>query len=413
VDKAKPFCIAKRDVFEAYKRVKANQGAAGVDGQSIEEFEKDLGNNLYRIWNRMSSGSYFPPPVLRVDIPKSDGRTRPLGIPTVADRIAQMVVKRYLESIVDPIFDEDSYRYRPGKSAHQALSVARQRCWRQDWVLDLDIKSFFDEIDHELLMRAVRRHTDCPWVLLYVERWLKAPVLMPDGTLVRREKGTPQGAVVSPLLANLFLHYAFDHWMRKNHPDIPFERYADDAICHCRSEAQASSLRDALEARFSDCKLTLHSEKTKIVYCKDANRTGDYTVQQFDFLGYTFRPRQSMNRHGRLFASFAPAISNDAAKAIRHTVRSWKLHMHTDLSLADLAAWARPTLLGWIRYYGRFHRSALRQALRTLDHYLVRWACRKYKRLRTHTMRAWNWLRRIQFQQPHLFAHWLTERAVG
>ena len=210
MDKAKPFCIAKREVWEAYKRVKANHGAAGVDGQSIEAFEEGLGNNLYRIWNRMSSGSYFPPPVRRVDIPKGDGRTRPLGIPTVSDRVAQMVVQRYLEPILEPLFHEDSYGYRPGRSAHDALAVARQRCWRNDWVLDLDIKSFFDEIDHELLMRALRRHTDCNWVLLYVERWLKAPVRMPDGTLVNRTKGTPQGAVISPLLANLFLHYAFD-----------------------------------------------------------------------------------------------------------------------------------------------------------------------------------------------------------
>jgi RNA-directed DNA polymerase len=207
VDKAKPYCISKREVWTAYKRVKANRGAAGVDDQTIAEFEKDLSNNLYRLWNRMSSGSYMPPPVRRVDIPKGDGGTRPLGIPTVSDRIAQMVVKRYLEPLLEPVFHEDSYGYRPGRSAHDALAVARQRCWRHDWVLDLDIKGFFDNIDWELLMRAVRRHTDSPWVLLYIERWLKAPVSMPDGTLISREKGTPQGAVVSPILANLFLHY--------------------------------------------------------------------------------------------------------------------------------------------------------------------------------------------------------------
>ena len=346
MDKAKPFCIAKREVWEAYKRVKANQGAAGVDGESLEGFETDLSNNLYRIWNRMSSGSYFPPPVLRVDIPKRDGRTRPLGIPTVSDRIAQMVVKRYLESIVDPIFDQDSYGYRPGRSAHQALSVTRQRCWRYDWVLDLDIKRFFDNIDHDLLMRAVSRHTDCPWVLLYVERWLQAPVVMPDGTLVCREKGTPQGSVVSPILANLFLHYAFDLWMRRHHADVPFERYADDAICHCRSEAQARALRNALEARFAECKLELHPRKTKIVYCKDANRQAEYPVQQFDFLGYTFRPRRAMNRKGSLFVSFVPAISDEAAKTMRSRIHRWKLHLRTDLALEDLAEWTRPVLAG-------------------------------------------------------------------
>jgi RNA-directed DNA polymerase len=409
VDEAKPFCIAKREVWEAFKRVKANQGAAGVDGETLEDFETDLGNNLYRIWTRMSSGSYCPPPVLRVDIPKGDGRTRPLGIPTVSDRIAQMVVKRYLESIVDPLFDQDSYGYRPAKSAHQALAVARQRCWRYDWVLDLDIKGFFDNIDHDLLMRAVRWHTDCPWVLLYTERWLRAPVAMPDGTLVCREKGTPQGSVVSPLLANLFLHYAFDRWMRQHHSDIPFERYADDAICHCRSETQAQELRHSLEVRFAECKLELHPQKTKIVYCKDANRRRGYPVHQFDFLGYTFRPRRAMNRNGRLFLSFIPAVSAEAAKKMRQTIRHWKLHLRTDLALEILAAWTRPVLAGWIRYYGYFHRSALRGALRTLDAILVRWARRKYKHLRDHKKRAWAWLRRIQVRQPGLFAHWLTE----
>src|ERR1700726_1630737 len=286
VDKARPFNISKREVWLAYKRVRENRGAAGVDDQTIAEFEKDLSNNLYRLWNRMSSGSYMPPPVRRVDIPKGDGRgTRSLGIPTVSDRIAQMVVKRYLEPVLEPVFHDDSFGYRPGRSAHDALAAARQRCWRFDWVLDLDIKGFFDNIDWELLMRAVRRHTDCAWVLLYIERWLKAPGSMPDGALVSREKGTPQGAVVSPILANLFLHYAFDRWMKENNPDIPFERYADDTICHCRSEAQALSLRQALEARLAACKLELHPQKTKIVYCKDSNRPNGYPEQRFDFFG--------------------------------------------------------------------------------------------------------------------------------
>ena len=230
MDRAKPFDIPKREVWEAYKSVKANQGAAGVDGQSIADFEVDLSNNLYKIWNRMSSGSWFPPPVKRVDIPKGEGKTRPLGIPTVADRVAQMVVKRYLEPRVDPYFHKDSYGYRPGKSALDAVGAARQRCWRYDWVLDLDVKSYFDSIPRDLLMRAVRKHTDCPWVRLYIERWLKAPVQMADGSLVAPEKGTPQGGVVSPVLSNLFLHYVFDMWMQRNYPHIPFERYADDGV---------------------------------------------------------------------------------------------------------------------------------------------------------------------------------------
>jgi RNA-directed DNA polymerase len=414
VDKAKPFCIAKRDVWEAYKRVKANQGAAGVDGQSIAQFEEDLSNNLYRIWSRMSSGSYFPPPVLRVEIPKDGGAgVRPLGIPTVSDRIAQMVVKQHLEPLLEAHFHEDSYGYRPGRSAHDALNVARQRCWKYDWVLDLDIKSFFDSIDWDLMLRAVRHHTDCKWVLLYVERWLRAPVCMPDGALVSREKGTPQGAVVSPVLANLFLHYAFDLWMRRTYPGIVFERYADDVICHCRSEAQALELKQALEARFAECKLQLHPQKTKIVYCKDANRRGSYSVQQFDFLGYTFRPRRSKNRAGRLFVSFAPAVSSKAAKAMRQRVRGWRVHRRTDLALDELAQWIQPVVRGWVQYYARFYPSALRTALRTLDSFLVRWAQRKYKRLRGHTKRAWGWLMSIRARQPRLFAHWVPLSAVG
>lgn len=406
MDEAKPFAIPKRAVWDAYKRVKANQGAAGVDGQSIAEFEEDLGNNLYRIWNRMASGSYFPLPVRRVDIPKSEGKTRPLGIPTVSDRIAQMVVQRFLEPVLEPVFHEDSYGYRPGRSAHHALQAARQRCWRYAWVLDLDIKSFFDNIDWDLLLRAVRHHTDCKWVLLYIERWLKAPVCMPDGTLVKREKGTPQGGVVSPILANLFLHYAFDRWMREQHPAVPFERYADDVICHCSSEAHAYALQAALEARLTSCRLELHPQKTKVVYCKDANRQGDYPVRQFDFLGFTFRPRKAKNRAGKLFVSFAPAVSNTAAKAMRQTMRQWRLHQRTDRSLDEIADWINPVLRGWIQYYGRFHPSALYPTFKALQCFLMRWARRKYKRLRDHQIRAWAWLDRIRAHQPTRFAHW-------
>jgi RNA-directed DNA polymerase len=414
MDKAKPFCIPKREVWEAYKQVKANQGAAGVDGETIEDFERDLKRNLYRIWNRMSSGSYFPPPVRRVDIPKGDtGGTRPLGVPTVSDRIAQMVVKRYLEPILEPKFHKDSYGYRPGKSAHDALATARQRCWSRDWVLDLDIKSFFDEIDWGLLMRAVRRHTDCKWVLLYLERWLKAPVSMPDGTLVDRDRGSPQGSVVSPVLANLFLHYAFDCWMDREFPDIPFERYADDAICHCRSEVQALELHQALKQRFAECRLQLHPQKTKIVYCKDANRTGKYPVRSFDFLGFTFRPRLAKNRTGKRFVSFIPAVSKTAGIRMRRSVRRWRLHFRSDLDLEDIAKWVRPVLSGWVRYYGRFYPSKLRDELRTIDAFIVRWASRKYKRFRGHTKATWEWLSSLRRRNPTLFAHWTLGATAG
>jgi RNA-directed DNA polymerase len=294
VGKAKPFDIPKRVVWEAYQRVRANRGAAGVDDQSIEAFDRDVKNNLFKLWNRLSSGSYFPPPVKRVAIKKRQGGSRPLGIPTVSDRIAQGVVKAYLEPELERHFHPDSYGYRPGKSALEAVGMARQRCWRHDWVLDLDIQAFFDTIPHDLLLRAVRKHTDCAWALLYIERWLTAPVQLEDGALEPRERGTPQGSVISPLLANLFLHYVFDRWMAKHHPEIPFERYADDAVCHCSSERQAQKLQAELEQRFAECGLTLHPGKTQIVYCKDNLRRGCHSNQKFDFLGYSV-----LQRHGK------------------------------------------------------------------------------------------------------------------
>ena len=303
-----------------------------------------------------------------------------------------MVVKRVLEPLVEPNFHDDSYGYRPGKSALDAVGVARQRCWRYAWVLDLDIKAFFDSIETNLLMRAVRKHTDCPWVLLYIERWLKAPVQMPDGSLAVRERGTPQGGVISPILSNLFLHYAFDMWMHRNHPDIPFERYADDAICHCSSEEQAAALRVALENRFAECGLTLHPDKTKIVYCKDDDRRGDYPNQKFDFLGYTFRPRLVRRRAGKIGVSFSPAVSDKALKAIRQTVRRWSLHERSDKSLDDLARMFNAHIRGWINYYGRFYPSALYPTLRHIDVILARWACRKFKALYRHrTRRSTGW----------------------
>jgi len=406
VGKAKPFDIPKREVWEAFKRVKANQGAAGVDGQSIAEFEANLAGNLYKLWNRMSSGSYFPPPVRRVNIPKADGGTRPLGIPTVADRIAQEVARRYLEPILEPLFHVDSYGYRPGKSAIEAVRIARQRCWRYDWVLDLDVRSYFDSIDWELLLKAVRTHTNCPWVLLYIERWLKAPVQMEDGSVVSRTAGTPQGGVISPLLANLFLHYAFDMWMARTYPHIPFERYADDAICHCKSAEEAQALWRALADRFAVCKLSLHPEKTKIVYCKDVNRRGDYPNQSFDFLGFTFRARKTV-WHGHLYAhGFRPAPSPKALKAISRAIRRWTLHHRSDKSLQDLAAIYNPYIQGWINYYGQFYRKQLRPTLMRIDTYLVRWARWKFKRLRGRPKGAREWLVRVRRANPTLFSHW-------
>jgi len=309
VDKAKPFDIPKREVWEAFKRVKANQGAAGVDRQSIADFEADLSNNLYKLWNRLSSGSYFPPPVRRVDIPKADGGTRPLGIPTVADRIAQEVARRYLEPYLEAVFHTDAYGYRPGRSAIDAVRQARQRCWRYDWVLDIDVKAYFDSIDWERLLKAVRHHTDCRWVLLYIERWLKAPVQMEDGSVVPRTAGTPQGGVISPLLANLFLHYAFDAWMSRTYPHIPFERYADDAICHCKSAEEARALWSALQDRFAACKLVLHPEKTKIATARMRTAVATFRTSRSTFSGLrSERGKRWEGDVGPLRASCPPPV---------------------------------------------------------------------------------------------------------
>ena len=415
MDKAKPFEIPKRWVWEAYLRVKKNGGAAGVDEQSIAAFEEDLKDNLYKLWNRLSSGSYMPPPVKRVEIAKRDGGTRPLGIPTVSDRIAQAVVKNYLEPELERCFHPDSYGYRPGKSALDAVGTARERCWRSDWVLDLDIRAFFDMIPHDLLLRAVRHHTDCRWVLLYIERWLTAPVQEVDGTLASRTRGTPQGAVISPLLANLFLHYAFDRWMTEHCVGIPIERYADDALCHCRSLRQAEWLRDQLDQRFTECGLELHPQKTKIVYCKDDDRRGHYENEKFDFLGYQFRPRRSKNRWGRYFVNFSPGISPSAAKGLRASIRSWQLGCRVDRQIDDLARMFNPIIQGWINYYGRYYKSALYPVLRYLDRRLASWAMSKYKRLRRHRRRADQRIRAIAARMPRLFAHWrlLSGAAAG
>jgi len=409
-NEAKPFCISKKEVWEAYQRVKANKGAAGTDGQTIEGFERNLKRNLYKIWNRMSSGSYFPPPVRTVKIPKKSGGERSLGIPTVADRIAQQVVKARLEPEMDPGFHADSYGYRPGKSALDAVSQARRRCWRYDWVLDLDIKAFFDNLDQSLLLRAVKKHASQRWMVIYIERWLKAPVLEEDGRLIPREKGTPQGGVASPLLANLFLHYAFDRWMAANYPRVPFERYADDVIVHCRTEREAEEVKKAIAERLRGCGLELHPEKTKIVYCKDELRKGRHDHEKFDFLGYEFRPRRSKSRTGKVFLNFSPAISANAAKAIRERIRSWKLPKSSDKAIEDLSRLYNPIIRGWFQYYGRFYRTALHSIMRQLDRELVFWAKRKYKKLRRHPRRARHWIASISRSCPELFAHWQLAR---
>ena len=406
MDKTKPYDIPKQTVWDAFQRVKANKGAAGVDEETIGEFEKDLKGNLYKIWNRMSSGSYFPPAVKAVEIPKKSGGVRILGIPTVSDRVAQMVVKLHFEPKVEPIFAADSYGYRPGKSATDALRITRGRCWRYDWVIELDIRKLFDRIDHELLMKAVRKHTDSAWEILYIERWLKAAFQMQDGSKVERTMGTPQGGVVSPVLANLFMHYAFDEWMRREHPNNPWARYADDAVIHCRTQKEAKSLLIDLGERFKQCKLELNTEKTRIVYCKDDDRKGNYPLTSFDFLGYTFRPRRSKNRWGKCFINFSPAVSNAASKAMKQTIRGWRMQLKSDVGIDDLSRMFNPVVRGWINYYGCFYKSQLYSVLRHMNRALMYWARRKYKKLAVHKRRASSWLGRLARNWPELFAHW-------
>jgi len=404
--KVKSFEIPKRLIYEAWEKVRANQGAPGVDAVSIAEFHGDGKNKLYVLWNRMASGSYMPGPVRAVEIPKDHAAgVRTLGVPNIADRVAQTAAAMLLEEKLEPIFHPDSYGYRPGRSAHDALAVTRKRCWEKGWIVDFDIRAFFDSVPHDLLLKAVARHTDERWVLLYIERWLKAPMQMPDGSLVAREKGTPQGSPISPLIANLYLHYAFDRWMDREYPGCPFERYADDVVAHCDSEEQARELRAAVAERLGALGLELHPEKTKIVFCKDANRRGSYEHTSFNFLGYTFRGRMAKGRFG-YFVSFQPAMSVDAQKAKGLQIRAWHLKRGSSMDLSGLAEEINPQVRGWIRYYGAFYRSELAFLAKRIDEHIVRWAMHKFKRLRGRRMRAWAWLQRIRQREPKLFAHW-------
>ena len=409
----KPFEIPKRLVWEAYQRVKANGGSAGVDRESIERFERRLGDNLYVLWNRMCSGSYFPPPVKGVPIPKKTGGVRMLGVPTVADRVAQTVVKLVLEPILEPQFHRNSYGYRPRRSALDAVALVRRRCWEYDWVIEFDIKGLFDNIDHALLMRAVRRHCESPWVLLYIERWLTAPMEMEDGERVERTCGTPQGGVVSPLLANLFLHYAFDRWVTKNLRSVRFCRYADDGVIHCKSQAQAEYALRRIAERFRQCGLALHPEKTRIIYCRDINRSGDYPTVQFTFLGYTFRPRKAVDKYGRVYVNFAPAVSRDALRNMQQTIRGWHIQLKCDKQIDALSRMFDPVLRGWMNYYGRFHGSAMDAVWKHVDAYLVRWLMRKYKALARHKRRAWQALGQLIASTPRAFVHWERRHATA
>ncbi|TDB94023.1 group II intron reverse transcriptase/maturase [Nonomuraea longispora] len=403
----KPFDIPKRLVWKAWKQVKANKGAAGVDGQSIEAFEVDLRDNLYKIWNRMSSGTYFPPPVKAVEIPKPGG-TRVLGVPTVADRVAQTVAALALEPRTESIFHDDSFGYRPGRGALDAVARCRRRCWEKDWVIDLDVRKFFDSVPWDLMIKAVAVNTthEQRWIVLYVRRWLAALILTTEGRLAERDRGTPQGSAISPVLANLFMHYAFDSWLEREFPAVEFERFADDAVVHCATERRAREVLAALGTRMEQVGLELHPAKTKIVYCRDRNRRLDHEETAFTFLGYTFRARKAPTRdRTAIFSAFLPAVSKDALKKMGAELRSWRIHLRTTSDLGELARWMNPVIRGWIAYYGKFYRTALNVFLKRINTYLVRWARRKFKRLRSFK-KAQRWWTGLLQRQPTLFAHW-------
>ncbi|WP_373499202.1 group II intron reverse transcriptase/maturase [Desulfococcus sp.] len=402
---AKPFEIPKRLIWNAWKDVAANKGAPGVDNESIQAYQENLGGNLYKLWNRMSSGSYHPAPVKQVLIPKGDD-FRALGIPTVADRVAQAAVKMALEPRLEKIFYPESYGYRPGKGAKDAVAQVRRSCWKYDWVLDMDIKAFFDSIDHDLMMRAVEKHAPEKWIRLYIRRWLECPIQLENGEMVSRSCGTPQGGVISPLIANLYLHYAFDRWMKVNYPGILFARYADDVICHCRTRNEGEALLESLRDRLANCKLELHPAKTRLVYCKDNRRKGAYPFTRFDFLGFSFHGRTVQDRKGNLFTGFNPAVSRKSLKRMNEDIRNLNINRSTQATLPELAERINPMVRGWIAYYGAFYPEPLKRFLIQIDLRLGRWARNKYKRLRGHKRRSWKWLKRCRNSFSKMFVHW-------
>ena len=407
-NKTKSVPISTTMVWEAYKKVRRNKGSAGVDEVSMAEYDADRSKHLYKLWNRLASGSYFPPPVKEVEISRKDGKIRKLGIPTISDRVGQMVVKDYLEPRFEKIFSPNSYGYRPNKNAHQALESVRKNCWRQDWVIDLDIKGFFDNIDHKKLMQAVEKHVPEQWAKMYIIRWLEAPVLKKTGELVSKQgKGTPQGGVISPLLANLFLHYVLDKWLELTDPQVKLERYADDAILHCNSKAHAEETLRKAQTRIESCGLELHPDKTKLVYCRDFRRMENHPQVKFDFLGYSFQPRTAKSRKtGKLFLGYDCAISISSRKRIADRLEELNIENLSFKSIVGIAQFLNPMIRGWVHYYGKFRGYELSKVFQLLRKRLVKWARKRYKRYRTSLTKAYKWLDRVRKQFPYLFYHW-------
>jgi group II intron reverse transcriptase/maturase len=400
--------ISRDQIWSAYKKVKANKGSAGIDDISMKEFDANRSKHLYKLWNRMASGSYFPPPVKEVEVPKDENKVRKLGVPTIADRVGQMVVKDIIEPRLEKIFNPNSYGYRPKRNALQAIEFVRTNCRKFDWIIDLDIKGFFDNIEHDKLLLAVTKHVPEKWICMYIKRWLCMPVLLTTGELKEKEgKGTPQGGVISPLLANLFLHYAFDEWLVRQDSPVKFARYADDAVIHCKSKSQAEYILSGLRKRMQDCGLELHEEKTKLVYCKDYRRTGKHKTVQFDFLGFSFQPRTAKSkRDGKLYLGFDCGISKSAKKRIIAKLREFDIKNMTFKSIVGIAQYLNPYIRGWVNYYGKFRGYEMNSIFQLLRRRLVYWARKRYKRYKTSINRAYQWLERVQKQFPYLFYHW-------
>lgn len=408
-EKTKSIPITKLMVWKAYKKVRGNGGSAGQDGMSLEEFSKDLSKNLYKIWNRLSSGSYFPPAVKEVSIPKGDGRERKLGIPTVSDRIAQEVIKSYLEPRLEAVFDENSYGYRPLKSAHQAVEAVRENVRKYAWVVDMDIKSFFDEVDHELMMKALDCHVEESWVKLYVMRWLTAPVALKTGEhKIKAGRGTPQGGVISPLLANLFLHYVLDRWLGKHHPAIHFVRYADDIILHCQTEEEAKSILSKVRERLKECNLQLSEHKTKIVYCQDYRRDKKQHRKKFDFLGFSFQPRgvKSNRPDGGMFLGYDCAISSTSRKKITEEIKHTNFHKWSVGTIEQIAEKFNIKIRGWLNYYGKYKRHEMNRVFRVFHFRLMKWVLNRYKSLKGSRVKAYQWIRKLRKERPTIFYHW-------
>ena len=405
--------ITKQMVKKAYVKVKSNQGSAGVDKESLESFQADLLKNLYKLWNRLSSGSYFPKPVREVTIPKANGSKRTLGIPTVSDRIAQEVIKAYIEPRLEATFHKNSYGYRPLKSAHQAVEAVREHVRQYAWVLDIDIKNFFDEVSHELLLNALDCHVEEKWVKMYINRWLECSSHRQDGTLQPRAgKGTPQGGVISPLLSNLYLHYVLDKWLSQQYPQLSFVRYADDIVIHCNNEIEANQLLDAIRKRLEECKLRLNEEKTKIVYCQDYRNEKKNYKKKFDFLGFTFQPYSRGNKAGREYWWYDCAISQSAQSRI---VTGWKklnLHRQSSLTIQEIATMINLQMRGIISYYGKYKKWTLQKLIWQFHFRLAKWVLNKYKGLNGNYSKAYQWIKSIKLSYPTMFYHWTLFKSV-